>query len=37
MTEAELDTAIEEVLSSFDAKDDLTEREFELARGNEAW
>jgi len=37
MTDAELDAALEEVLSSFEARDGLTEREYELARGNEAW
>lgn len=37
MTEAEMDAALEEVLSSFDAQGGLSEREYELARGNEAW
>ncbi|MEU1272693.1 hypothetical protein [Streptomyces sp. NPDC005799] len=37
MTEAALSAALEEVLATFSAENELTESEFELALGNETW
>ncbi len=37
MTDAALNAALEEVLASFSAENELTENEFELALGNETW
>ncbi len=38
MTDADLNSALEEVLASFEAADEnLTEREYELARETKAW
>lgn len=37
MKESALAAALEEVLADFEAQNGLTEREYELARGNEAW
>ncbi|MEV7021962.1 hypothetical protein [Kitasatospora sp. NPDC093558] len=38
MTDADLNAALEEVLASFEAADEnMSEREYELARGTKAW
>ncbi len=37
MTDAELEAELQQIVLSFEAQDGLTEREFELARVNEAW